>query len=349
MTLPIGSDALDVLCPMHLQIDGFGTIIHVGPTLKKMVHQEQLVGRPLLEVFEVKRPRNLTSSAELYAAARQKLTLKINAPPQTTFKGILVPTGNSNGDMVLNISFGISILDGVRDYALTNADFAVTDLAIEMLFLVEAKSAVMEASRRLNARLQGAKRQAEEQAFTDTLTGLQNRRGLEADLELAITANTPFAVMQIDLDYFKTVNDTLGHAAGDHVLIRVAEIMRAETRAEDTVSRVGGDEFTIVLTDVWDEETLRRAGRRIIRELEVPIPFEGTDCRISASIGTVWIQPGGPSSGIKPTMSDLLADADVALYASKNAGRATHTLYEPGLRTAANAVAPPSSEATSEV
>lgn len=328
--------ALDVLCPMHLILGPSGHILHAGPTLRKMRAGRGLTGQRFLDVFEVKRPRTLNSMSDLISKEPQKLRLKLRAAPHTSLKGVLVPAVDSGGMMIVNLSFGISILEGVRDYALTNADFAATDLAIEMLYLVEAKTAAMEASYNLNSKLQGAKIAAEEQAYTDTLTGLKNRRALDTVLTRLLRTKNSFAVMQIDLDYFKTVNDTLGHAAGDHVLQHVARIMVDETRSHDLVARVGGDEFTLVLPDVRDESTLRRVGRRIIERLEEPIPFEGTDCNISASIGTVWIQPGD-----SPTMEDLLSDADVALYASKHAGRATQTLYTPDLRAAANAIGAP--------
>jgi len=236
-----------------------------------------------------------------------------------------------DGTSIVNLSFGISILDGVRDYALTNADFAATDLAIEMLYLVEAKTAAMDASRKLNLRLQGAKTVAEEQAATDTLTGLRNRRALDQVLEGLILADTAFAVMHIDLDYFKAVNDTLGHAAGDHVLQLVAATMVEETRSSDTVARVGGDEFTVVLPNVRDIDTLERIGRRIIKRIETPIPFGEDVCKISASIGTVWIQTSKFS-----TRKRVLENADLALYASKNKGRAQQTFYTPALRIGLN-------------
>ncbi len=336
MTVIADSTALDALCPMHLILNNTGHIVHAGPMLQKIRPDGRLVGQRFLEVFEVKSPRRLSSVSDLQGMAHHKLRLKLREPPFTTLKGILVPTGDADGPHLVNLSFGISILDAVRDFALTNADFAATDLAIEMLYLVEAKTAAMEASYRLNTRLQGAKIAAEEQAFTDTLTGLKNRRALDTVLTRLLSQNASFAVMQIDLDYFKTVNDTLGHAAGDHVLQHVAQIMVEQTRSHDLVARVGGDEFTVVLPDVRSDDILRRVGQRIIERLEEPILFQGSACNISASIGTVWIQ-----SGDSPRMEDVLSDADVALYASKHAGRATQTLYTPDLRRATHAVVPP--------
>lgn len=339
------ADVLDVLCPMHLIVAPDGKILHAGPTISKMHPMADLEGAQFLDRFKVKRPRKVDDMTDLRLSAHTKLFLEMTAPPHTALKGIIVPLGQAlagskagmpDHAMIINLSFGISIIDGVRDFSLTNGDFAATDLAIELLYLVEARSAVMEESRRLNQRLQGAKIAAEEQAFTDTLTGLKNRRAMATILDRLVASGRSFAVMHIDLDYFKAVNDTLGHAAGDHVLQNVAKTMLAETRSMDTVARVGGDEFTVILPDVRSDDVLRAVGRRIIERIEVPVPFQGHMCEISASIGTVWIQAGMDSSA-----DDILSDADVALYASKHAGRAQQTFYKPELREVANAGVPP--------
>jgi diguanylate cyclase (GGDEF)-like protein len=329
------SEALAILCPMHLLLDAQGYILQAGPTIAKVCQPEALVGKRFLDVFDLTRPRAIACFGDLQAAGAQKLHLKLRAAPHTALKGVLVHPSGDDSVIMINLSFGISIIDAVRDFELTNADFAATDLAIEMLYLVEAKTAAMSASYLLNMRLQGARIAAEEQAYTDTLTGLKNRRGLEVILSRLLKQNASFAVMQIDLDYFKAVNDTLGHAAGDFVLQTVAQNMVAETREQDVVARVGGDEFTVVLSEVNSEGVLRKIGQRIIERVEKPIDYQGHECRISASIGTVWIQPGE-----MPEISDILSDADVALYASKNAGRAMQTLYSPDLRKSSNLVGP---------
>ncbi|MEM6305413.1 MAG: diguanylate cyclase [Pseudomonadota bacterium] len=329
---------LDVLCPMHLVLSATGHITHAGPTIAKLRPEPGLIEQRFLEVFEVMRPRAVACMDDLMRSAKLKLHLQLRDPPRTSLKGILLPL--ETGEVIVNLSFGISIMESVRDYQLTNGDFAATDLAIEMLYLSEAQAAVMAEYKRLNARLHGAKTAAEEQAFSDTLTGLRNRRALDMALARHLASGLGFALMHIDLDYFKAVNDTYGHAAGDFVLQRVAEVMTAETRDSDIVARVGGDEFTLILPGVDSEEVLRRIGRRIIEQLEEPIVYEGQSCHISASIGTVRLLPGHASSAEK-----LLSDADVALYASKNAGRARQTFYEPALREAANAGQPPKGRA----
>ncbi len=313
---------LDVLCPMHLVVNNEGTIIHAGPTAQKLSPASTWIGTDFFDHFEVRRPKLIASIPQMRKKAGSKMHLALCDGTQSELKAVLAPAGPD--ESVINLSFGISILDGVRTYALSNADFAATDLAIEMLYLIEAKSAAMDASRRLNFRLQAAKIAAEEQAFTDTLTGLKNRRAMDHVLARLVSGNAGFAVMQIDLDYFKAVNDTLGHAAGDHVLQAVAQIMVEETRAADTIARVGGDEFTLILPQVDTEETLKNVGERLIRRLEEPIYFNGQPCKISASIGTVWIHANHAVAA-----QDILSQADTALYQSKNAGRARQTIFRP--------------------
>jgi len=314
------TNVLDLICPMHVILDDSGHIMHVGPTLQKLRPDAPLAGRRFLELFELCRPRAVTSMQGLLSAAGVKLHLRLRDTPRTALKGILVPV---NGGAILNLSFGISILDGVRDYALTSADFAATDLTIEMLYLVEAKSAAMEASRKLNQRLQGAMIAAEEQAFTDTLTGLKNRRAMDHILDRLLDAGQDFTLMHLDLDFFKAVNDTMGHAAGDHVLQKVARIMVEETRDEDTVARVGGDEFVLLFSRLLDRAKLETIANRIIAKLENPIPFEDEHCNISASIGTVL-----STDYDTPSADKMMADADLALYASKHKGRACHTFFD---------------------
>ena len=316
---------LDILCPMHVLLDRTGHIVSVGHTLQKLRPEEAMPGNRFLELFELNRPRAVANMNGLLAVSGAKLHLLFRDSPRTALKGVVVPLPDGDGAIV-NLSFGISVLDAVRDYALTSADFSATDLAIELLYLVEAKSAAMEASRKLNLRLQGAKIAAEEQAFTDTLTGLKNRRALDHILSRLTVTDIPFAMMNLDLDFFKAVNDTLGHAAGDHVLQQAARIMVEETREDDMVARVGGDEFVLLFMNLTDRARLSRIARRLIDRLEEPVPFDGQNCRISASIGTVL---SDQSDQRDP--ADLLHKADVALYASKRAGRACHTLYTPDL------------------
>ena len=323
---------MDVLCPMHARLDGAGVIVHAGPTLAKLRPETELVGAFFLDVFELLRPNSITTMQDLRARFGAKLHLQFRSTPRTGLKGVMVADGDG---AIVNLSFGISLLDAARDYALSGQDFAATDLTIEMLYLIEAKSAAMEASRQLNLRLQGAKIAAEEQAFTDTLTGLKNRRAMDHILARMIAAKQSFALMHLDLDYFKAVNDTLGHGAGDHVLQKVARILVEQTRRDDTVARVGGDEFVLIFHDLTNREQLEHIAKRMIRRLEEPVPYQDKLCQISGSAGTVLSE-----TYEHPDAARMLEDADIALYHSKRQGRAQHTFFTAELRDPGNV--PPS-------
>ncbi|MGV8987929.1 MAG: diguanylate cyclase [Cypionkella sp.] len=323
LSMPL--EAFDRLMPLHLRLDATGRITGCGPTLAKLVEGQGLVGLFLFDVFELRRPAGLASMADLraHAGERLRLTLRHTPHPQA-FRGLVMPLAEDAG-MILNLSFGIGVVDAVRSFSLTDSDFAATDLAIEMMYLVEAKTAAMETLRGFALRLQGDKQMAEIQAMTDTLTGLRNRRALAQMLERLTQSDMPFGLMHIDLDYFKAVNDTLGHAAGDHVLRWVAEVLTAETRVSDMVARVGGDEFVGVFPDVTDAARLEATAHRIIEALSRPILYEGRGCRISASIGitTSKIYP-------LPEISKMQHDADEALYVAKRAGRGQAQIFRPG-------------------
>ena len=159
------------------------------------------------------------------------------------------------------------------------------------------------------------------QARTDPLTGLFNRRGLELSfaalrLGASIDLSQQFALVLMDLDHFKTLNDTHGHAAGDAMLREVAVRLNAATRAEDTIARTGGDEFVLLLPHFADAERLKRLGQRIVASIEQPFDFNGTICRISVSLG-------GALSTDYPCLdwAAMQAAADDALYRAKRAGR----------------------------
>jgi len=318
-SMSLSPDAIARLMPMHVWLSPEGRIRRVGPTLQKLRPRMLLSGRNFLDVFELRRPRSARSLEGLMRAAETRLHLAFRHPPCTALKGLIIPLEGEAGALI-NLSFGISVVEAVAEYGLTVGDFAATDLTVEMLYLVEAKSAVMEESKKLNQRLQGAKIAAEEQAFTDTLTGLKNRRAMDHVLARLIGEGKPFGLMHLDLDFFKDVNDSYGHAAGDHVLQQVARVLVEETRANDTAVRVGGDEFVLIFDGVTDALRLNGVANRIIGRLEQPIPFNGTPCRISGSIGTTL-----STRYDRPEAEQMLQDADMALYASKRAGRARVT------------------------
>ncbi|MEL6235749.1 MAG: EAL domain-containing protein [Pseudomonadota bacterium] len=167
-------------------------------------------------------------------------------------------------------------------------------------------------------------------ALTDPLTGLPNRRGLAAamtDLSALADAKTQHAVMHVDLDRFKAVNDTLGHAAGDHVLMHCARILTSVTRRTDIVARVGGDEFAVLCRDPATQDLAAAIATRLIEEMSEPIPYKDRQCQIGASIGIALWKPS-----VEPDGERALADADIALYDAKSDGRGRHCFFEEAMR-----------------
>lgn len=162
-------------------------------------------------------------------------------------------------------------------------------------------------------------------AYHDTLTGLPNRRLLDdrlrQALHLAQRRDARLAVMLVDLDEFKAVNDRLGHRAGDAVLREVAQRLTACVRKADTLARQGGDEFVLVIPEVALEADCQVVAEKILRALEAPARVEGEDLRLAASIG-ISLYPADAGDG-----EALLRNADAAMYRAKRSGGAQYRYY----------------------
>ena len=162
-------------------------------------------------------------------------------------------------------------------------------------------------------------------AWHDALTGLPNRRLLEdrvhQELERAKRLGEPSAMFFVDLDRFKKVNDTLGHAAGDDLIRQVAQRLREVVRRQDTVARLGGDEFAVLLPGLNDLTSIRQLADRMLESLHMPYSIEGAEVYTSASIGIAVYPEHGE------TYDDLLSHADEAMYLSKSMGRNTYNIY----------------------
>ena len=171
-----------------------------------------------------------------------------------------------------------------------------------------------------------AEQEIKKLAYYDSLTGLPNRRKLLDRLNFSIALNQrenkEFAVFMMDLDKFKAVNDSLGHAAGDDLLKQVAKRIKARLRGSDMVARLGGDEFVIVLENCVMRDDAARVATHIIYDLTQPFELtEGDRVQIGASIGISFY----PQHGKSPEM--LIDNADIALYQAKNNGRGCFAYY----------------------
>jgi diguanylate cyclase (GGDEF)-like protein/PAS domain S-box-containing protein len=171
--------------------------------------------------------------------------------------------------------------------------------------------------------------QLRRQAFHDPLTGLANRALLSDRASQAFARSqrtgASVAVMAIDLDAFKLVNDRLGHQTGDLVLRAVAERLQSAMRPEDTVARLGGDEFVVLMDAVANSENALELAERIRSALPAELTIEGTEHSITASIGVAV------DAAPQTNFDQLLCDADVALYAVKGAGKNAVQLFQPAM------------------
>jgi diguanylate cyclase (GGDEF)-like protein/PAS domain S-box-containing protein len=179
-----------------------------------------------------------------------------------------------------------------------------------------------------------AERQLLHDAFHDALTGLSNRALFIDRLKLALARHKRlgadhFAVLFLDLDRFKVINDSLGHAIGDQLLVGIARRLETCLRPGDTVARLGGDEFTILLEDVTDAREVTSIAQRIQKELALPFNLGGNEVYTTASIGIA------PSTTGYERPDDILRDADTAMYRAKSLGKSRYEIFDREMHTRA--------------
>ena len=181
--------------------------------------------------------------------------------------------------------------------------------------------------------LKRSQAELENLAHHDPLTGLPNRLYLSIRLELALDRakrrSTSGAVLFLDLDHFKNINDSLGHYAGDDLLMQAATRLRRCVRQEDTVARIGGDEFTLLLEDINSTTHATRAAEKIIEAFNKPFKLQGRELHITPSIGISMYPRDGESIDV------LLRNADAAMYDAKERGRNAYAVYTEALTSEA--------------
>jgi diguanylate cyclase (GGDEF)-like protein len=216
---------------------------------------------------------------------------------------IIVLTGNDDDSLALS-----AVKGGAQDY-LVKSRLDRELLLRSMHYSIERKRYQV---------------QLEHQANYDALTGLPNRNLLHDRLRQAVHSQRGarnIAVVFMDLDHFKFVNDSLGHSTGDKLLKAMGERLRSVLREADTVGRVGGDEFVLILNDQSNEEVIFRAMQRITAKVAEPITIEGKELYVTASAGiSVYPQDGGD-------VDTLLKNADAAMYRAKEHGRSNFQFY----------------------
>jgi diguanylate cyclase (GGDEF)-like protein/PAS domain S-box-containing protein len=181
--------------------------------------------------------------------------------------------------------------------------------------------------------------QLSHQAFHDSVTNLPNRALFRDRVTHAIERqqrdHKPVAVLFMDLDDFKTINDSLGHAAGDQLLNEVGERLKSALRAADTAARLGGDEFAILLEDGGEGIQAVDVADRIMESLEAPFPLEGKEVFVRASIGIAVAEDDENASHGEDAVEEILRNADVAMYMAKENGKGRYQVFEPAMHETA--------------
>jgi diguanylate cyclase (GGDEF)-like protein len=265
----------------------------------------------------------LISVVLVLAAERQHRALTAERPvhrPRLMHPVSLLPYAAVVGTDALLVLATIGRADG-RRYVVVAGAITITALVAVRQIVAFADNA------RLVDRLRHQEDRLRHQASHDTLTQLANRELFAEQLDAALAAGAglrgDLTVLLIDLDDFKTVNDTLGHSVGDRLLAAVAQRVGGCVRPDETVARLGGDEFAVLLRQAWPA-AVDGVAEHILATLRRPIVVDGYELLVQASIGVTDARPGD-----NPDM--LLRNADIAMYAAKERGKGSFARYVPGM------------------
>ncbi len=324
-------------------VDNLRASIELLTTSQKRLAQEPRLSADLVALYEA--PGDLNARVQRFAALANGVAAQTSDSPQYLEELLVFDHALLLKDLDAAVSGfeALSEADSKRLELVQTLSFyaAIFILIIEgILIFVPAQLTVTKSIDRLekqkrvvnkakvdavrrNRELEVLKNKVEHEALHDALTGLPNRRALELSMQkvksLAEQRDAVVSVMHIDLDRFKMINDTLGHAAGDFVLQHVAHILKKCASEKDLVARVGGDEFVILAELNASKSELGARAESIISSMRKPIPYKDTICHFGASIGIGIGISSQQSTMVDP--SELLVKADIALYRAKELGK----------------------------
>ena len=299
-----------------LHLDGQPAIVSIKPIVPSTPALTQAPGTEYLHIAV----QNIDATMAKAMATEFALEgIHVSASPRNDFMTVSMPVTDDAGKPVVYFTWnpdhpGLSV---IRQAGPALAGGLIAGFALIGFMLRRLRHSSLQ--------LQASEAQTQFLAFHDTLTGLPNRALFEDRLDRALAQSrrdgTKLALLCLDLDRFKNVNDTLGHPSGDELVRLAAARLVAAVREVDTVARLGGDEFAIVQVGIWDEQDAERLATRIATEFAMPFELFGDQAFVTVSIG-ISISQGNAS-----TREDMLRKADIALYEAKSQGRARYRLF----------------------
>ncbi|MEV8506497.1 bifunctional diguanylate cyclase/phosphodiesterase [Actinoplanes sp. NPDC051475] len=271
------------------------------------------------------RPSQALNRVSYIGAGLRTWTLRIHPTAlllQESDRGIVRSTWGVALTIALLLTALVGLLTGARNRAMSKVDAATAALRLDI-----------ERRQEVETKLRQRENELQQMALHDPLTGLANRAGLDARLARTVGRREDVALLLIDLDDFKLVNDAYGHAAGDTMLTEFAHILRSAVRTEDLAARIGGDEFVVLLTDMPDDDGGVTAAQRILAAAAAsPVRLGEDTVPVRASVGVA-------TSRVGDTPKELLRRADIAMYQAKHLGTHGVQLHDPSMsdRRAADA------------
>ncbi|WP_299850285.1 bifunctional diguanylate cyclase/phosphodiesterase [uncultured Roseovarius sp.] len=309
-------DTMALLFPMYVTLDATGRIEDHGPTLSH-IFTEDITDRMFFDVFTVEKPRRIADLDALHKRTGVKLV--ITARPDhgepIQFRSVAMRMDDDAGRLFLDFSIGVSLADAIKRFDLTGAHFRPNDFSIDLFYTFETQRALLDDSTKMARALTSAKEDAERKAYIDSVTGIANRRALYIHLEEILKgpkSGDTYALLHLDLDKFKLLNDTFGHAAGDTVLKHAATAMQARIGPADLAARIGGDEFAMVFRENHETGDLEQLAQNLAAEISRPVPIDGHRCNVEVSIGIIRFRAGDTDGADR-----LLMNSDIALYEAK--------------------------------
>lgn len=318
--ISIKRDTLNALFPMHVILDQDGTIRDVGPTLEKILRRD-VRGHKLFDVFDIKKPRSINDIKGLRAACGRKIVMSatLEQGEMVDFRSLATAIGHDGEELLIDFTFSADFVDLVQSLDLSSTDFKPNDFSLDMVYTIETQRTLVEDSNKLTMALEESRKEAEDAANIDVLTGIANRRSLYQALATKLGDDSDAIegfLLHIDLDKFKSINDSFGHAAGDHVLQHTAAVLKGLAESGEIAARIGGDEFAMVVSGERSRAETLSLANKIQVKVMAPIEFEDHVFRVGVSIGIVSLRDRKISAPDK-----LFTCSDIALYEAKRSNR----------------------------